>query len=412
MTQRDRAARRDGLVVVIGGGLAGLVAACTLFEHGHDVLVCERAEHPGGTTRLSAGWIWRYRDPAAYRELAPNGDPDLQRVIWEELPAALSWLVEQGVVVEERSSNPLTDGARVSPGACIDELTRKLPAGSVRTSTMVMGVQVADRHGSGRFVVELQSRTRTEHVHAAHIVHAGGGFAANLDRIAAAAGIAHTGTAWIRAAEECDGSSIDIAARLGAAREDARGEAYCRLMPAGIDPQAGAWSEDALPLADAGILVDAHGEVVNRATIDWADTLRAWELVRRGGSGWLLVPEHELDRQISHGTIRSTIARAEARGGIVVHQDLESVLGHERSPEAADAVASAAVAVAVNVGITHTMGGLRINRNAQVLGSHGPIPGVWAAGVDVGGISVGGYTSGLAQALVFGRITGRCIDSA
>jgi succinate dehydrogenase/fumarate reductase flavoprotein subunit len=31
-----------------------------------------------------------------------------------------------------------------------------------------------------------------------------------------------------------------------------------------------------------------------------------------------------------------------------------------------------------------------------------PIPGLYAAGVEVGGVSVGGYTSGLASALVFG----------
>jgi fumarate reductase flavoprotein subunit len=31
-----------------------------------------------------------------------------------------------------------------------------------------------------------------------------------------------------------------------------------------------------------------------------------------------------------------------------------------------------------------------------------PIPGLYAAGVEVGGVSVGGYTSGLAAAVVFG----------
>jgi succinate dehydrogenase/fumarate reductase flavoprotein subunit len=34
----------------------------------------------------------------------------------------------------------------------------------------------------------------------------------------------------------------------------------------------------------------------------------------------------------------------------------------------------------------------------------GPLPGLYAAGVEVGGVSVGGYTSGLASALVFGRV--------
>jgi predicted oxidoreductase len=33
-----------------------------------------------------------------------------------------------------------------------------------------------------------------------------------------------------------------------------------------------------------------------------------------------------------------------------------------------------------------------------------PLPGLYAAGVEVGGVSVGGYTSGLAAALIFGRV--------
>jgi len=51
-------------------------------------------------------------------------------------------------------------------------------------------------------------------------------------------------------------------------------------------------------------------------------------------------------------------------------------------------------------GITHTIGGLRIDERARVEG----VEGLFAAGADVGGISTGGYASGLAAALVFGRI--------
>jgi succinate dehydrogenase/fumarate reductase flavoprotein subunit len=58
------------------------------------------------------------------------------------------------------------------------------------------------------------------------------------------------------------------------------------------------------------------------------------------------------------------------------------------------------VAVRVAPGITHTIGGLRIDEHARVEGADG----LFAAGADVGGISTGGYASGLAAALVFGRI--------
>jgi succinate dehydrogenase/fumarate reductase flavoprotein subunit len=65
----------------------------------------------------------------------------------------------------------------------------------------------------------------------------------------------------------------------------------------------------------------------------------------------------------------------------------------------------ARVAVRVSPGITHTIGGLRIDDRARVLTEDGtPIEGLFACGADAGGISAGGYASGLAAALVFGLI--------
>ena len=48
--------------------------------------------------------------------------------------------------------------------------------------------------------------------------------------------------------------------------------------------------------------------------------------------------------------------------------------------------------------LTTTLGGLRVDGSARVA------PGVFAAGADAGGISTGGYSGGLAAALVFGRL--------
>ena len=64
------------------------------------------------------------------------------------------------------------------------------------------------------------------------------------------------------------------------------------------------------------------------------------------------------------------------------------------------------VAVEVAPTITHTVGGLAVDGGCRVLReSDGlPLPGLYAAGVEVGGLSTGGYTSGLASALVFGEM--------
>jgi succinate dehydrogenase/fumarate reductase flavoprotein subunit len=61
--------------------------------------------------------------------------------------------------------------------------------------------------------------------------------------------------------------------------------------------------------------------------------------------------------------------------------------------------------VRVAAAITHTIGGVRIDEHVAVLGTDGrPIAGLFACGADAGGIAAGGYASGLAVALVFGRV--------
>jgi tricarballylate dehydrogenase len=64
---------------------------------------------------------------------------------------------------------------------------------------------------------------------------------------------------------------------------------------------------------------------------------------------------------------------------------------------------------AVTCGITFTFGGLRIDRNAQVLDNENrPIPGLFAAGELVGGLFYYNYPggSGLMAGAVFGRLAG------
>ena len=61
--------------------------------------------------------------------------------------------------------------------------------------------------------------------------------------------------------------------------------------------------------------------------------------------------------------------------------------------------------VHVVAGITHTLGGIRVDERARVVREDGtPIAGLYAAGVDVGGIASGGYASWLAQAHVLGLV--------
>ncbi|MCY3895977.1 MAG: FAD-binding protein, partial [Chloroflexi bacterium] len=59
-------------------------------------------------------------------------------------------------------------------------------------------------------------------------------------------------------------------------------------------------------------------------------------------------------------------------------------------------------------GATFTYGGARSNERAQILDLAGePIPGLFAAGADVGGLYTRGYTGGLSVGVAYGRIAGR-----
>ena len=89
-------------------------------------------------------------------------------------------------------------------------------------------------------------------------------------------------------------------------------------------------------------------------------------------------------------------AIAEGKGG---------TLSPRRSDPAAPVQVPPFVAVEVAPAITHTIGGLAVDEGCRVLRRPDrPIRGLYAAGVEVGGVSVGGYTSGLAAALVFGKV--------
>ena len=54
--------------------------------------------------------------------------------------------------------------------------------------------------------------------------------------------------------------------------------------------------------------------------------------------------------------------------------------------------------VEVVAGMTTTIGGLRVGLDCRVT------EGLYACGADIGGVSTGGYSSGLAAALVLGRL--------
>ena len=110
-------------IVIAGAGMAGLVAAAEARRLGATPLVLEKLDRPGGSMRLSSGVIWRHRELERFRRECSEGDPALQRLLFERLDADLSWLESLGApVLARETGNPLTSGTRFDPEGLTEAL--------------------------------------------------------------------------------------------------------------------------------------------------------------------------------------------------------------------------------------------------------------------------------------------------
>jgi succinate dehydrogenase/fumarate reductase flavoprotein subunit len=338
--------------------MAGLVAAARVRELGTAALVLEKGDRAGGSMLLSSGVIWRHRTLDEFRAECPGGDPALQARIVDELDGALDWLERLGIEpIRRETGNPLTIGRRYDTRVLTDVLVRA--AGDVQL---------------GQPFAEAQ-------------VLATGGFGVRLAR--------ERGL-LVRAAPWSEGDGLDYGLSRGAAAELTRMEQYYgRALPGPVE-------ED--DFVRASQLYARHALVLDDEGRDLGDA--AWhesDIVQRfpGGKAWYLVDQRALRQRVRERTVADLVEVARAVGGEVrPAQELPFEL--PASPKLAD---PPYLAVRVYAGVTHTIGGLRIDDRARVLDGGGtPIAGLYAAGADAGGIFTGGYGSGLAAALVFGRI--------
>jgi fumarate reductase flavoprotein subunit len=337
--------------------MAGLVAAARARELGAAPVVLEKGDRAGGSMLLSSGVIWRHLTLADFRSDCPKGDPALQARIVEELDDALDWLEHLGIEPTRRETgNPLTVGRRYDPRALTDVLVRA--AGDVR----------------------LQQPFREADVLAT------GGFGARLARERAL---------LLRAAPWSEGDGLAFALGRGAARTAGMEEFYGRALPACV-------GED--DFVHASQLYARHALVLDDEGRDLGDA--AWhesDIVQRfpDGRAWYVVDARVMRQPVRERTVADLVEAArEAGGDVRPAGELPFAI-----PSSPKLVEPPFLAVRVYAGVTHTIGGLRIDEGARVLDADGaPITGLYAAGADAGGIFTGGYGSGLAAALVYGRI--------
>src|SRR4051812_29471011 len=118
-------------LTVAGAGMAGLAAAVRAVEGGARVTVLEKGSRVGGSMLLSSGVIWRHASFEGFRSECPDGDPALQRLIYDLLPESLEWLERLGArVLERETARPGTTGMRFDTASLTDTLARR--AGTIR----------------------------------------------------------------------------------------------------------------------------------------------------------------------------------------------------------------------------------------------------------------------------------------
>ena len=111
--------------------MAGLAAAARARELGATPAVFEKGNRAGGSMLLSSCVIWRFREWDDFRAECPLGDERLQRIVWEQLDEAITWLEALGApVVQHETGNPRTVGKRFDPRGLTEVLVRA--AGDVR----------------------------------------------------------------------------------------------------------------------------------------------------------------------------------------------------------------------------------------------------------------------------------------
>jgi succinate dehydrogenase/fumarate reductase flavoprotein subunit len=364
--------------------MAGLAAAARLRQLGVDARLVEKGDRAGGSMLLSSGYVWRYRSFDVFREQCPRGNQRLQRLVHERLDAALDWLEELGAPVLARDTgNPLTTGRRFDTAALTDTLAAA--AGGVELETPLAA--------EGR-----------------PIVLATGGFQG--DRQLVERYVAPAGRLPVRANPWSAGDGLRLATARGAALAPPLDEFFGRALPA-VDTIA---PEDFVRAAQLygrhAHVVDLDGEPLG-VTPAWAELDLVQAIARRrGGRAWYVVDGEALAQPVRERTVADMVAVAEEVGAPVVRVPrLDALADAFGFPVAAERLARPPfAAVQVEAWITHTIGGLAVDERARVLDAAGrPLPDLYAAGVDAGGISGGGYASGLAQALVLGLVAAESV---
>lgn len=450
-------ASTDSRIVVVGGGMVGMTAALAAAHHGADVTLLEKGPELGGSFRLSRGLVWTYTDTATASELAPHGDPLLHDMLISEISVRTQWLAENGVALGEALVMPHGgSGYAIDPPQAIDAMTRSLKALGVEVRTDSPMASLLTEDGVVQGVTVALPDGTTEKI-GGTVILTTGGFQGNPELVRRYLGL-RPENVQLRANRWSTGDGLIARQAAGAMTTLGLPHFYGHAVaapPASFPPSrfreaSQYYGSDALAinLASERFVDESAGsgeEHVNEALAAQPGGLGFYLLDGRSAEAIGMldmkaqviveraramraplrhIPEHR-------GTLRDAGA-VWCPGRTTSEHDLHlqrgSARGSARLPTSFQRSLSVRdppfQAIGVQAAITFTHGGLAVDEDMRVLSRSGSstrmngavagpsslrdtaIPGLFAAGCDVGGFSFDGYVGGLATALVSGARAG------
>ena len=361
-------------------------------------------------------------------------DPALVETLCANSADAIDWLDEHGITLHNVSSfggasvkrihRPVNDeGKVVSVGSyMIPLLEENCEKAGVKMMLDTTATEIlTDANGAAVGVKATGASGETVTVNAKAVVLASGGFGANLDMVVKykpeLKGFMTTNAPGIQ------GQGIEMAEAIGAATVDMD---QIQIHPT-VEANTAALITEGLR-GDGAVLINAEGkrfidEVGTR------DVVSAAEIAQTGSYSWLVVDQAMADASsVIQGYIKKgytvtgatyeELGKAMGVDAAAFAETMEKWNGYVEAKNDPDFGRTSFAnplntapyyAIKVTAGVHHTMGGLKINPNTEVLNENGEvIPGLFAAGEVTGGVHGANRLGGNAVAdfTVFGRIAG------
>ena len=361
-------------------------------------------------------------------------DPELVETLCANSADAIDWLDEHGITLHNVSSfggasvkrihRPVNaEGKTVSVGSyMIPLLQENCEKAGVKMMLDTTATEIlTDANGAAVGVKATGASGETVTVNAKAVVLASGGFGANLDMVVKykpeLKGFMTTNAPGIQ------GQGIEMAEAIGAATVDMD---QIQIHPT-VEANTAALITEGLR-GDGAILINEEGQRFIDE-VGTRDVVSAAEIAQTGSYSWLVVDQAMAD---ASSVIQGYIKKGYTVTG-ATYEELGKAMGVDaaafaetmekwngcveakndpdfgRTSFANPLNTAPYYAVKVTAGVHHTMGGLKINANTEVLNEKGEvIPGLFAAGEVTGGVHGANRLGGNAVAdfTVFGRIAG------